>query len=107
MTAFHVDADHLRGHAGHLEATSSAVDTAKEAGDTVDLDIHAFGVMNAELIPWAKSHQSTSMSMVNALAEAFRKSAEGMRGMATDYDGADAAAEARFRAFDAALGVTP
>lgn len=104
MTGFHVDADGLRTHAGHLEDASSAVDLAKDAVSTVHLDLNAFGLMCAGLIPFVSGHEHAASDAVASIGSLLSRSAAGMREMAADYDGSDAAAEQRFKVYDAALG---
>ena len=104
MTGFHVSAEGLRTHAGHLEDASSDVDLAKDAVGTVHLDVHAFGLMCSALIPIVSGHEHTASDAVTSVASLLSRSAAGMREMANDYDGSDAAAEKRFKVYDAALG---
>lgn len=101
---FHVDADHLRAHAGHLDAAGEDVGGASGAAGSVHLDAHAFGVLCAPLIPLVQGHEQKTVGLVRDAGAALGRCADGMREMAGDYDGSDAAAEQRFRAFDAALG---
>ena len=104
MTGFHVSADGLRTHAGHLEDASSAVDLAKDAVGTVHLDMHAFGLMCSALIPIISGHEQDASAAVTSIGSLLSRSGAGMRQMADDYDGSDTAAESRFKVFDAALG---
>lgn len=104
MTGFHIDADHLRTHAGHLDDAGEKVGLATGAVSTVHLDTHAFGLMCAGLIPFVSDHEHKTAGLITDAGSALSRCGEGMREMANEYDGVDTSAEQRFRAFDASLG---
>ncbi|NCT91845.1 ESX-1 secretion-associated protein [Cellulomonas sp. APG4] len=103
MRELAVDVDVLRQHAGRVQVVADTVARASAAARQVDLHDVAFGLL-CSFLPAAFSGCETSADdAVRRTREAVEATADGVRGMARDYEVIDGDVGARLGALGRVL----
>ncbi|MEV7327600.1 type VII secretion target [Micromonospora sp. NPDC093244] len=93
----HVDPDDLTAHARHTDRLADRVDTARRAGQHVQLDADAYGQLCAIMPILLDGLQRTLVAGIGVAAESARDTSDRLRVSADRYRASDARAEQRLR----------
>jgi hypothetical protein len=103
VSELHVDVDVLRQHAGRVQVVAESVARASAAARHVDLHDGAFGLL-CGFLPAVFSRAETSAGdAVTAVREVLEGTADGVHGMARDYEAVDGDVGARLGGLGGAL----
>ncbi|TNH24926.1 ESX-1 secretion-associated protein [Micromonospora orduensis] len=92
-----VDPDALTSHACHIDRLADRVDTARRAGQHVQLGADAYGQLCALMPVLLDGLQRTLVAGIGAAAESARDTSDRLRTGADRYRASDARAEQRLR----------
>ncbi|MET8234239.1 type VII secretion target [Micromonospora sp. NPDC005298] len=93
----HVDPDDLTAHAGHIDRIADRVDTARQAGQHVQVGADAYGQLCALMPVLVDDLQRTLVDGIGAAVGSARDTSHRLRVGADHYRASDARAEQRLR----------
>ncbi|WP_327040931.1 ESX-1 secretion-associated protein [Micromonospora ureilytica] len=94
---FQVDPDDLSTHAAHIERNADGLDTARQAGQHVQLSADAYGQLCAIMPLLLDGLQRTLVDGIADAAGSVRDTSEKLRANADRYRASDASAEQLLR----------
>ncbi|RQX18650.1 ESX-1 secretion-associated protein [Micromonospora ureilytica] len=94
---FQVDPDDLSTHAAHIERNADGLDTARQAGQHIQLSADAYGQLCAIMPLLLDGLQRTLVDGIADAAGSVRDTSEKLRANADRYRASDASAEQLLR----------
>lgn len=94
---YQVDPDDLTSHAAHIERNADGLDTARQAGQHVQLSVDAYGQLCAIMPLLLGGLQRTAVDGIAGAVASVHDTAEKLRDSADRYRASDASAEQLLR----------
>lgn len=92
-----IDFDLLSAHAGRVDLVAADVRMAQEAANSTDIGGGAFGLMCSFMVPPVQLVATLARGTIAAAAGMIDRSAEEIRGVASDFAAYEEYAEKEFR----------